>query len=88
MPRRRGLGFDDFFFRFGALDWVRLGAEGVFDKIESVRSRVAPFPCPVIPIAREEGTERGQAGADDSHVHLDIRPRGSPKIGIWRGKLC
>lgn len=57
-------------------------AEGVFDKIESVRSRVAPFPGPVIPVAREEGPERGQAGADDSHVDLDIGPRGSPKIGV------
>lgn len=80
--RARCLELDDFFFRFSALDFVRLGAKRVLDKIQFVRGCIAPFAGGMIPAASEEWSKRRQTGANDGHVHLDVRPRGSTVVGI------
>ena len=80
--RARCLELNDFFFRFSALDLVRLAAERVLDKVQFVRGCIAPFAGGMIPAASEKWSKRGQTGANDGHVHLDVRPRGSTIVGI------
>lgn len=82
MLRTRSFQLHNLLHRFRALDLIRLASERVLDHVEPVRRRVAPLPSGLVAAAGEERTERGEAGADNSHVHFDVGPGRCAEIGV------